>query len=291
LHADAIWRYFEATGDRDFVMMAYPLLCQEYRQFWLDPDHSTPTGLATHNDTTDPFLRRELAAEAETGLDFCALFEGDVRRHVPIALNCQLVRYCEVLGLIADQLGFAAEAETWRMDSGRRAETIRQLCWDESAGFFLEYDFRKDRRGSVRSLCAYWTVWAGVATAEQTSRLIEHLPHFEFEHGLAVTDKLYPSPHPEFPQLQWAYPFCWPPLVMMVVTALERVDEHAVASRVGTTYLEWVLECYRDTGTVWEKYLAVPATSTSDERYETVSFYGWSAASVVDIGRIIGLDR
>lgn len=291
LHADAIWRYFEATGDRDLLLLSYPLLGQEYRHHWLDGDHSTPTGLTTHNDTKDRYLRPELAAEAESGLDFCALFEGDIRNCVPVALNAQLVRYCEVLGLIAETLGFADEAADWRRAAQVRAQRIRDLCWDGEAGFFFEYDFVHDRQIPVWSLCAYWTVWAKVATEDQTRRLVEHLPRFEHARGLTVTDKLYPSPHPEFPVLQWAYPYCWPPLMMIVVEALSKTSASTYVKSVGVNYLKWVVQRYEETGTVWEKYLAVPEVTARSERYDTVSFYGWSCASVVEIGRLVGLDQ
>lgn len=290
LHADAIWQYYEATRDRELLMLSYPLLCQEYRQHWLDKDHSTPTGLATHNDTTDPFLRPELAAEAESGLDFCALFEGDIRRCVPIALNCQLVRYCEVLGLIAETLGFVAEAVEWRRTARARAEVIRDLCWNEEEGFFFEYDFVNERQIPVWSLCAYWAVWANVATEGQSGRLVAHLARFEHARGLTVTDKLYPSPHPEFPVLQWSYPYCWPPLITMVLTALSKTTTSDHVKSIGSNYLKWVVQRYEETGTVWEKYLAVPAAVEQVERYVTVRFYGWSCASVVQIGRLVGLD-
>lgn len=289
LHADAIWRYYEATGDRDMLLLAYPLLCREYRGHWLDRDHSTPTGLTTHNDTTDPYLRPELAAEAESGLDFCPLFDGDVRKCVPIALNCQLVRYCEVLGLIAQKLSFAAEATEWHNAAQERAQHIRELCWNEEAGFFFEYNFVDRRQIPVWSLCAYWTVWADIATAEQTQRLVENLPRFEQARGLTVTDRLYPSPHPEFPQLQWSFPYCWPPLATMVVSALSSIPSAPVVA-IGIKYLSWVIQRFEETGTVWEKYMAVPDAVEEPERYKTVSFYGWSCASVVQIGRLIGLN-
>ncbi|MEO7223722.1 MAG: trehalase family glycosidase [Devosia sp.] len=267
------------------------MLCREYRQHWLDEDHSTPTGLTTHNDTKDRHLGPELAAEAESGLDFCALFEGDIRKCVPIALNCQFVRYCEVLGLIADKLGCEEDADEWRYLAQARAQRVRDLCWNEEEGFFFEYDYVDERQIPVWSLCAYWTVWANVATVTQTRRVADHLSRFEQPRGLTVTDKLYPSPHPEFPVLRWAYPYCWPPLITMVLVALNRTSAAADIQRIGINYLKWVLERYEDTGTVWEKYLAVPDATEQDERYSTVSFYGWSCASVVEIGRLIGFDK
>jgi len=210
---------------------------------------------------------------------------------VPIALNCQLVRYCEVLGLIAGTLGFTEEAIKWKATAHERAQRIRDLCWNDREGFFFEYDFVNRKQLPFWSLCAYWAVWAGVATEDQVARMSAHLPRFEQARGLTVTDKLYPSPHREFPTLQWAYPYCWPPLMMMVTEALAGKSGEAAARRAGAKYLEWVLQRYDETGTVWEKYVAVPGEAETAERYGTVSFYSWAAASIAVIGRLLGLDQ
>lgn len=292
LHPDAIWRYFQATGDRELLLMAYPLLSQEYRNHWCNADHSTPTGLATNNDTKDPYLRSELASEAESGLDFSALFEGDIRRCVPLATNAQLVRYEEVLGLIAGELGFADEMVTWRERARSRAERLRELCWNEQDGFFFEYDYVRERQIPVWSLCAYWLMWAGVADEEQTRRLVDQLPRFEHERGLTFTDKIYPSPFREFEMLQWSYPYCWPPLMTMTTSALANAGYDAAAWRIGAKYLGWVVTRYGETGKLWEKYVAVPELAEeSVERYGTASMHGWAAGSVAVVGRAIGLDH
>ena len=58
--------------------------------------------------------------------------------------------------------------------------------------------------------------------AQQASCLAENLKSFEQEYGIAFTDKLYPSPFPEFSTLQWSYPYNWPPLAIMTVEALDK---------------------------------------------------------------------
>jgi alpha,alpha-trehalase len=292
LHPDALWRYYEDTGDRDMIMLAYPLLCQEYRAYWGNNDHATTTGLTTNADIRDPYLRSELASEAEAGLDFCPLFDGDIRRFVPVATNAQLVRYAQVLSRMAMALGLAAEAEDWARDAALRTERINAFCWDDAEGFFFEYDHVAGRRGSVWSLCAYWMLWAGAATDEQAARLVRNLARFEQPHGLTFTDRIYPSPFPEFATLQWSYPYCWPPVMTMTVVALATRGYAADATRVGSAYLDLVLTQYEASGNLWEKYIVVPDLEEDTvERYGTASFHGWASASVAVIGRAIGLDR
>ena len=292
LHPDAIWRYYQATGDRDMLLLAYPLLKQEYRGHWCGAEHSTSTGLTTNSDLYDPYLRSELASEAEAGLDFCPLFEGDIRKCVPLATNAQLVHYAESLASIASELGFTAEAAAWMKDAAQRSERIRSLCWNEQEGFFFEYNYVEQRQIPVWSLCAYWAMWANIATEEQARRLGDNLTRFEYDYGLTFTDKPYPSPFPEFPVLQWAYPYCWPPLMTMTVAALAKYGFTDHAARVGEKYLGWMIRQYENTGKLWEKYIVVPGLAEeSIERYGTAAFHGWASGSAAVIGRIIGLDQ
>ncbi|HVY20965.1 MAG TPA: trehalase family glycosidase [Bauldia sp.] len=292
LHPDALWRYYQVTRDREMLLLAYPLLSQEYRLYWGNADHSTPTGLTTNNDPHDPYLRSELASEAEAGLDFCPLFEGDIRRTVPLATNAQLVRYADVLGLIATELGFVDEAAEWRRKAETRARLIRELCWNEREGFFFEYDHVRGEQIPVWSLCGYWPLWAGVATEAQAQSLVKHLARFEHDRGLTFTDRIYPSPFPEFPVLQWSYPYCWPPTMTMTVAALAKGGYREEARRVGVKYLDWVVTEHEKTGKLWEKYVVVPGVAEDAvERYDAPSFHGWASGSVAAIGRIIELDK
>jgi alpha,alpha-trehalase len=292
LHPESIWRYYQATGDIDILFLAYPLLRREYQGYWLAEHHQTPTGLATNRDLGDPNLRNELASLAETGLDFCACFGEDIRQCVPIATNCQLVRYAQVLSQIATVLKLDDEASAWQRDADERSERIRKFCWNEQEGFFFEYNYSQERQIPVWSLCAYWTLWAGVATSQQASCLAENLKRFEHEYGIAFTDKLYASPFAEFRTLQWSYPYNWPPLAIMAVEALDKGGFQTEARRVGQKFLGLMLRQYEKTGKLWEKYIVVPGQAEqSPERYDTPPFHGWASAAVVLIGRTIGLSE
>ena len=132
LHAESVWRYYQATQDRELLFLAYGLLTREYRTYWNAEHHSTPTGLATNRDLGDPYLRPELASIAEAGLDFSPCFGPDIRQCVPISTNSQLVRYARVLSAIAGELGLAQEATEWTQEANRRAQKIRDLCWMRS---------------------------------------------------------------------------------------------------------------------------------------------------------------
>lgn len=285
LLADSVRLFMCAGGDAAVVRQVYPLLQQEYRGYWEAEHHNTPVGLATNRDLIDSPLRPALAAEAETGLDFTAIYGGDVRECVPLITNCALVRYADAVAEIAGVLGDVGGAEMWRAEAEQRAARIRDLCWDEAAQFFLEYNYVSKQRLPYLSVCAYWTLWAGVATPEQAAACASQLGRFEHPHGLSVTERAYSSPHPEYKNLQWAYPLGWPPLQIVAVEGLDRYGFREEAGRVSRRFVGMMLAQYAETGKLWEKYNVVTGETEFFERYPNQALHGWSSAAAVVLGR------
>lgn len=289
LLADSVDRYLQAVPDDEEIRAAaLDLIGREFRQYWKADHHSTPTGLTTNRDLGDPNLRAELAAEAETGLDFTAQFGGDVRRCVPLVTNCALVRTAEVLSQLAGTLGRGAEAEEWHVEAEHRSSLIRKLCWDEAEGFFLEYDWVRRARLPLRTLSAYLTMMAGIATPEQAQVLIDRLALFRRVNGvLAATSEPFPSPHPEWLALQWHDPAVWPPLQITTVEGLRRYGFHAEARSLARAFVALQVEVFEQTDQLWEKYNGRTGDQhTPIERYPSVPMHGWSAAACAHLGRI-----
>jgi alpha,alpha-trehalase len=287
LLAADVWRYYRCTQDKDMLLIAYPLLKKEYLTYWNADHHRTPTGLATNRDLGDPSLRPELAAEAEIH-DFSPCFEGDVRKCNPLQTNAALTRYAGTLASIANEIGRPEEEAIWKKDENMRKEQINRLCWDDSNNFYFDYQFERGEKLPYWSLSAYWTLWADIADVHQARALVKHLEKFEHRFGLVQTDKRYPSPHPEFEWVQFEYPSGWPPMQMIVVEALDRYGYTDTAKRIARSYLTLMIEQYRITGKLWEKYNVVKGNlSFPRERYTVPPFHGWTSAAVVVLGEYI----
>lgn len=303
LLADSVAHLAGAAPDlaRSLAPRAYAALAAEHDGWWTAPHHRVGlreglggdgpgagrlgAGLATARDLGDPSLRVELAAEAETGLDFTPLFGGDVRRCVPLILNCALVRTTQVL---ADLAPDEPARSRWRERTAARAAAIRAACWSPGERFFLERDVVADTHLPVRSLAAYLTLWAGVATAEQAADLVAALPAFTGSHGPAFTDRPHPSPHPEWQHLQWAHPTAWPPAQLWVVLGLRRYGHHDLARDVAASFVAAQVRAWGRTGQLWEKYHHADPDpgALPRERYASVPLHGWSSAAVAVLGRV-----
>ncbi|WP_433892694.1 trehalase family glycosidase [Streptomyces sp. CA-111067] len=285
---DGILRYLTHTADTALLQRAYPALVTEYTGYWNADHHRTACGLATNADLGDPALDPRLAAEAETGLDWTPIYDGDVRRVAPLITNCALVRYAEVLAAFADRLGLPDDARRRRAEAAERGALIRELCWDEEAGFFFDYDHVAGRRLPHWSLCGYWPLWAGVATPEQARRAAEALPRFRHPHGLTVTDRPLPSPHDGMADgdIQWMYPAAWAPLVIVTAWGLDNYGLHEAGRAAAEGFVACMVRHFEATGELYEKYNAVTGgLDLPNERYGMIRLHGWTSAAAVLLGR------
>lgn len=287
LLSESIRKYYEHHPDLDLLGLAYPLLKKEYQNYWLADHHQTPTGLATCNDLGDPSLRPELAAEAEI-TDFSACFDGDVRKCNPVMINSALVNFAQNLAWIAEKLNRKNEIEKWKQEAEDRKKTIHNFCWNEETGFFFDYHFESNRLLNYWCLTGYWPLWAGVASQDQAKKMVKNLEKFETDFGLLQTDIAYPSPHPEFEWVQWGYPSGWPPMQIIIVEGLLKYGFKKEAERIAGKFLKLILDKYKKTGKLWEKYnMAEGNLEFPTERYEVQPLHGWTSSAVVLFGRII----
>jgi len=289
LLAMSLEKYLEVKkDDEELALLAYPNLERDYTGYWNAPNHLTPIGLSTCADGgTGSDMDRELASEAESGLDYTPIFGGDIRRCVPIHVNCALMRQAQVLGSLAERFGWNEKAARWRKEADKRAELINQYCWDENEGFYFEYDYVRKTRLPYYSLNAYWPLWTGIAAKSQAKRLVDHLHLFDHPYGLTFTDRKYPGIHTEFNALEWAYPESWPQQQVVVGQALERYGFPDQAHEISRRYIANVVTTWEKTGLTWERYDGVVGGhNVPVERDPAQPLHGFSSASAVVVGRI-----
>jgi alpha,alpha-trehalase len=283
----SVKNYLNAEWDENLAQRAYPSLVNEYVSYWNGPSHQTPIGLSTCRDLGTDTLSPPLAAECEAGLDFTPIFDGDVRRCVPIHINVALVRYARVLSFLADRLSWRDQTKKWQEEAEQRIARINEYCWDESEGCYFEYDYVRKKRLPFYSLNAFWPLWEGIASAAQARRVVGHLELFDHPYGLAFTDRSYPSPHPEYPVNEWAYPEAWPPQHIVVGQALVSNGYQDQAREVSRKYIANVVTTWEQTGHLWERYNAVEGGHDVPlERAPPRPLHGFSSAAAVVVGRI-----
>jgi alpha,alpha-trehalase len=253
---------------------------EEYHTVWLGEQKPNARlvyrGLSRYYDVN--YLND--LAEAESGWDMTPRFNRRALNYLPVDLNALLYKYESDFAEAAEILGNKNDVIKWRRAAHSRMNTMNTLMWSELRGLYYDYNYVKEKRGSVSSLAAYFPMWAGMVTERQAKRLVENLKKFEEKGGLATTDpaplgQLVPGSLP----MQWAYPNGWAPLQLMVIKGLERYGYHADARRIALKWLKNNNDWFIRHGHFLEKYnVAQPSKPPMKGLYPSQTGFGWTNA-------------
>ncbi|MFI5358025.1 MAG: trehalase family glycosidase [Opitutales bacterium] len=284
--------------DRAWLERIYTAITREYA-FWIAL-RQAPNGLAANNTHADPmtlagfydvikhrlrdipdepvarlsYLRHKMA-ECEVW-DFTPRFNQQCANFNAIDTNSVLFQVETIAAGWADELGRSAEAVVWRARATRRRALIDRHLWDESRGFYFDYDWTQGRRGPVVSAAPYFALWAGVCSEAQVAALVRNLPLVERAHGLITCAE---GSNTSANTYQWDAPNAWPPIQAVAIMGLRTHGYHAEARRLAEKY---VLTCGRNletSGQLWEKYNALTGAIDVADEYKMPPMMGWTAGT------------
>ncbi len=173
-------------------------------------------------------------------------FSVNIIHYDPVCLNSLLYLMETQTAEIMKTLGRDADAAKWQKLADDRAAKINQLMWDSKDGLYYDYEFVHSRVRRYPFLTTFYPLWAGIATREQAAAVEKNLPKFEQPGGLQTST--FESGN------QWDSPFGWAPLQMIAVEGLRRYGYSEDADRISQKWLSLVLQEYRKTGVIVEKY-------------------------------------
>jgi alpha,alpha-trehalase len=170
----------------------------------------------------------------------------DVVHYAPVCLNALLFRMEQDAAEIAEELGEPDAAWLWRARARARRAAIDRGLWDEAAGLYFDYDFRRGQRRDYPFATTFFPLWAGAASPEQAARVRANLHLFEAPGGLLTSTRV--TGH------QWDAPFGWAPLQLVAVEGLRRYGFDADADRLSRKFLALVVKEFDEHGVILEKY-------------------------------------
>jgi alpha,alpha-trehalase len=173
-------------------------------------------------------------------------FSVDIIHFNPVCLNTLLflmeLQTAEILGILERP----AAASVWQDRARKRAALMNRLMWDETDGLYYDYNFVSQQRRRYPFLTTFYPLWAGIANSGQAARIVRNLPMFEARGGLRTSTNQSGN--------QWDAPFGWAPLEWIAVQGLRRYGYRAEADRISVEFLSMVMDQYRATGRIAEKY-------------------------------------
>ncbi|UCH35542.1 MAG: hypothetical protein JSV65_04100 [Armatimonadota bacterium] len=240
----AVWSLHQLEPDRDFLERAYEPLSKYLK--W---------DLGNRDRDGDGLL--EWAASDESGMDNSPRFDDGVRS-AAVDLNAFAAAEAGFLAEIGAALGRPADAEAWRAERQRLATAVEAALWCEEDGMY--YD-RVPGGGFVRvKTCAgFAPMFAGIASAERVSRLVERLiDPAQFWPAFPVPSVALDEP--SFTDDMWRGP-TWPSYNYLIVQGLKRYGHDDVAADLAERYLDEVTNWYTREGAFFEFYDCAGRTS------------------------------
>ena len=254
--------------------------------------------------TLAQFFKHDRAIR-ESGHDTTHRFDDRTADYLPVDLNSLLYKYeTDFAGLLEAQFAGSlpslgpeyGEATWWRHQAAVRKQAMMTLLWDESAGYFFDYDYVLQQRSAYISATGLWPLWAGLfdsndpADQARVRRVVAFADRkLEQFAGLSATAQESVASARRQDGRQWDYPYGWAPHQMLAWQGLKNYGLDADAGRLAYRWLYTIVKNAHDyNGTIPEKYNVVTGSHDVFVEYGNVGTkfayiategFGWMNAS------------
>lgn len=281
-----IWDVYDAYGmSEKWLKDAMHVAEDEYQTVWLGEKKPNARlvyqGLSRYYDIN--YLHD--LAEAESGWDMTTRFNRKALNYLPADLNTLLYKYEMDFARFYRHSKDARTAAKWEVAAKHRAQTMEKLMWSNLRGIYYDYNFAKERRGTVGSLAGYYPLWAGMVDEKRAAQMVKTLRRFEQRGGLSTTDgqivqQMVPGVMmPGTGPVQWAFPNGWAPLHFLIIKGLLRYGYREDARRIAMKWLRANLLWFNEHGVFLEKYNVVsPGKPPAKGLYPSQTGFGWTNA-------------
>jgi hypothetical protein len=256
---------YHVTGDSSRLRLVWEPLKRYYRalQIYLKQGNGlyVTDWASMDNSPRNPFLYR-----GGTGVD----------------ISAQMVLFANNLAEIAGVLGLSDEAKSFEREAAALSGRINGLMWDSAKNFYFDLTLDGDHV-PVKTVAAYWTLLAHVASPAQAEALSRELQN-PMTFGRVDPVPTCAADEPGYFSLggYWRGAV-WAPTNTMVIRGLEEYGYYDLAKSIALKHLETVAEVFEKTGTIWENYApdAKEPGRHTDSTLVAKDFVGWSGISPI----------
>lgn len=223
-------------------------------------------------------LYRHVRAAAESGWDFSSRWfknPADMKTiHttdiVPVDLNALLFNMEKMLAHIYALEGNRAEADKFLRLAGQRQQAVLKYFWNETTGFFHDYDVSTQQQTPVLSLAAIFPLYFGMVDQSMADQVAQKIAQ-DFLQAGGLTTTLANTGQ------QWDAPNGWAPLQWLAIQGLRHYQHYDTADQVKSRWVNLNREVYHTTGKLVEKYnvydIHLPG---GGGEYELQDGFGWT---------------
>ena len=219
-----------------------------------------------------------LRAAAESGWDFSSRWFREPQDlqsiHttdlVAVDLNCLLYKLESTIAETYQLIKQPLLAKRFRLMADRRAETIKQFCWNEDNQYFYDYDFRVGKNSESVTLAGVFPLYAKIATNEQAAAVAEKLKKDFLKPGGLLTTLVDNGQ-------QWDAPNGWAPLQWVAVQGLRNYGYNDLADKVRDRWVKSCENVFKKERKLVEKYnVTEPGALGGGGEYQLQDGFGWT---------------
>ncbi len=223
-------------------------------------------------------IYRDIRAACESGWDFSSRWLKDelsletihTTEIIPVDLNALLYKVENILARGYGELDSVNQHQHYLSLANKRKEAINRYCWNEEAGFYMDYDFKEGQPTSIYSLAGMYPLFVKLATPIQAGKVSARVKkYFLFEGGVSTTLTLTSQ--------QWDGPNGWPPLQWITIQGMKNYQYEFLAKKIAENWTSLNQKIFKSTGKMMEKYNVVCTDKKAGGgEYPLQDGFGWT---------------
>jgi alpha,alpha-trehalase len=225
---------------------------------------------------------RNIRAAAESGWDFSSrwLVEGNVNHFplftihtteiLPIDLNTLLYNLEKTIAKGYELKGERAKSNVYKTKSLAREKAIQKYFWNETAGFFMDVDFKKQGQTNCFSIAGMYPLFFSIATEKQADKVALMIQEKFLKQG-GVVSTLHESTQ------QWDSPNGWAPLQWITIIGLRNYKQQVLANEIKKRWMKLNERVYKSSFKLVEKYNVIDISlGGGGGEYPNQDGFGWT---------------
>jgi glycogen debranching enzyme len=193
--------------------------------------------------------------------------------------NFQAVLNNRLILRIAEELGREEDVQDMATENAHLVPWLNQELWDEDTGFY--HDLRRDqtRATELKTIGAYWALFARAVPRERLARFVSHLDaSSEFRRTHRVPSLSADTQGYDPDGGHWLGGV-WASTNYMVLRGLTEHGHDALANAIAENHFSNVVASFEKTGSIWEHH----APDTPAAGRGRTDFCGWTGITPIAI--------
>jgi putative isomerase len=281
IEAFVAWKYYQITGDLQFLELYYPILKTAYN-WWFENRDGNGNGvleLGSSCNGSGFSVGTKLAAKGETAMENSPMY--DKAEYVPqthtvnledIGVNSLLALDGEILAMIAKELGKTDESDEIQQSNEKFKKRIDNALWDKNREIYANKLWTDEF--TPCSPTSFYPLAAGIPDLNRADKLVGHmfdknefwsyapLPSISLKEE-SVNDNCY-----------WRGRM-WAPLNFLSHVGLKRYHKDEEAYRLARRSMEIFSARWKEERACYENYNTF--TGLGGDSVDADKFYGWGA--------------